>query len=407
MSLVYGSVCSGIEAASVAWHPLGFRPAWFAEIAEFPSAVLAYRWPHIPNLGDFTRIGVDESPPEPVDVLVGGTPCQSFSDAGGRAGLDDPRGVLALEFLRLAARLRARWVVWENVRGVFSSDDGSAFATIIGLLVELGYGVAWRMLDLQFFGAPQRRRRVFVVGYLGDWRPPVAVLLERPSLRRDPRARSPAGSSVAAAPGVGVDADGVSHTLTAHHGRNSCEDVFVISPTIRTAGRSAGPATQGPISSLDCAPSISAEATGAIAVLPIQEAQRSSASRQRRQNGMGVGAPNDPMYTITTRGDHAVFAFDQAQITSPDNRATVAVGSPVPSVAKSSRVTVAGPELCPRRLTPLEVERCFGFPDHYTAIPGASDSARYEALGNSKGVPVVRWIGERLLFVDGVVRRAG
>lgn len=106
------------------------------------------------------------------------------------------------------------------------------------------------------------------------------------------------------------------------------------------------------------------------------------------------------MYTMTTRGDHAAFAFDQAQITHPENRATVEIESPVPSIAAASRTTVAGPELFPRRLTPLEVERCFGFPDHYTLIPGASDSARYEALGNSMGVPVMRWIGQRLQIVE-------
>ena len=117
----YGSVCSGIEAVSVAWEPLGFTPAWFAEVAAFPSTVLAARWPNVPNRGDFTRIATDEASPESVDVLVGGTPCQSFSVAGGRAGLDDPRGHLAVEFLLLARRLRARWLVWENVPGVLLS----------------------------------------------------------------------------------------------------------------------------------------------------------------------------------------------------------------------------------------------------------------------------------------------
>lgn len=348
-ALTYGSVCSGIEAASVAWHPLGMQPAWFAEIAAFPSAVLGHRWPAVPNFGDFTRIG-HEITAEPIDVLVGGTPCQSFSDAGGRAGLDDPRGVLALEFLRLAARLRARWLVWENVRGVFSADDGAAFATIVGLLVKLGYGVAWRMLDLQFFGAPQRRRRVFVVGYLGDWRPPCAVLLERPSMRRDPLARGASGTSVAIPAGISAETSGVAHTITAHHGRNSGEDVFAIH------------ATQDPIVSVNHTPAISAEPTGSC----------------------------------------AVFAFDQAQITHPENRSRVAFGEPVPSIAKASRSTVAGPELIPRRLTPLEVERCFGFPDNYTLVPGASDSARYEALGNSMGVPVMAWIGRRLQQVDAI-----
>ena len=371
MTLVYGTVCDGISAVSTAWAPLGMRCAWRSEIADFPARVAAERHPGAPNLGDFTRIGLDAPPPEPaIDVLVGGTPCQSFSVAGGRAGLDDPRGHLAVEFLLLARRLGARWVVWENVPGVFSADGGDAFATFLGLMVECGYGLCWRVLDAQGFGVPQRRNRVFVVGYLGDWRPPVAVLLERPSLHRDPRARSPKGTSLAVPAGVGADR-GVAHTITAHHGRNSSEDIYAVANTIRTATRSA-----------------QVEDTLAVA-----------------RTIIGIGRDGDPMYTITTRGDHAVFAFDQAQITSKENRATVSPAAPVPTISRDSRTTVAG-SLWPRRLTPREVERCFGFPDDYTAIEGASDSARYEALGNSMAVPVMAWIGRRLLVVDGLTRRA-
>ena len=168
-------------------------------------------------------------------------------------------------------------------------------------------------------------------------------------------------------------------------------------------------ATQDPISSSDLAPAISSEPSGAIAVLPIQDAQRSAGSRERKQHGMGIGQPGDPMYTITTRGDHGVFAFDQAQITSATNRATnratVARGAPAPTISAESRSTVAGGTR-PRRLTPLEVERCFGFPDGYTAIKGASDSIRYEALGNSMAVPVMAWIGRRLKTVESLVRAA-
>ena len=137
--------------------------AWFAEIEAFPSAVLAERWPGVPNVGDFTRIGKDVTV-EPIELLVGGTPCQSFSIAGKRAGLDDPRGNLTLEFIALAGRLRPRWVVWENVPGVLSDDGGRTFGTVLGLLGQLGYGCAYRVLDAQYFGVPQRRRRVFVVG---------------------------------------------------------------------------------------------------------------------------------------------------------------------------------------------------------------------------------------------------
>ncbi|MEK9724885.1 MAG: DNA (cytosine-5-)-methyltransferase, partial [Rhodospirillaceae bacterium] len=173
--MIYGSICSGIEAATVAWEPLGWKPAWFAEIERFPAAVLAHHHPDVPNLGDFTKI--DQSA-GPIDLLVGGTPCQSFSIAGKRLGLDDPRGNLTLEWLRLVQRLSPRWLVGENVPGVLSDDGGRTFGAILGTLAELGYGFAYRILDASHFGVPQRRRRVFLVGCLGDWRRAAAVLFE-------------------------------------------------------------------------------------------------------------------------------------------------------------------------------------------------------------------------------------
>lgn len=174
----YLSVCSGIEAASVAWHRLGWQAAAFSEIEPFPRAVLAHHYPDIPLHGDFTTIGASEY--GAIDLLVGGTPCQSFSVAGLRGGLDDDRGVLALEFARLAQRTQPRWILWENVPGALSSNSGRDFGSILGALEELGYGWAFRTLDAQYFGVPQRRRRVFLVGYRGDWRPPAKVLFERP-----------------------------------------------------------------------------------------------------------------------------------------------------------------------------------------------------------------------------------
>jgi len=191
----YGSVCSGIEAASVAWAPLGWRASFFSEIEPFPRAVLKHHFPAVPLHGDFTTIESNQY--EPIDVLVGGTPCQSFSVAGLRGGLADGRGNLALEYLRLAQRTRPRWLVWENVPGVLSSNGGRDFGAILGGMVELGYGIAYRVLDAQFFGVAQRRRRVFVVGYLGDWRRAAAVLFERHSLSGDPSPRREAGKSVA------------------------------------------------------------------------------------------------------------------------------------------------------------------------------------------------------------------
>ena len=187
----YGSVCSGIEAATAAWHPLGWEPAFFSEIEPFPRAVLAHHYPDVPLHGDFTTIKEDEY--GAIDLLVGGTPCQSFSIAGLRKGMDDDRGNLALEFLRLAQRKRPRWLVWENVPGVLSSNRGRDFGSILGGLVELGYGFAYRVLDAQFFGVAQRRRRVFVVGCIGDAARAAAVLFERHSLSGHPSPRRKAG----------------------------------------------------------------------------------------------------------------------------------------------------------------------------------------------------------------------
>jgi DNA (cytosine-5)-methyltransferase 1 len=183
----YGSVCSGIEAATVAWHPLGWKPAFFSEIEPAPRSVLAHHYPDVPCHGDFTTIGADQY--EPIDLLVGGTPCQSFSIAGLRGGLDDDRGNLALEFLRLAQRTRPKWLVWENVPGVLSSNGGRDFGSILGGMVECGYGFAYRVLDAQYFGVAQRRRRVFVVGCLGDTASAAAVLFERHSLQGHPAPR--------------------------------------------------------------------------------------------------------------------------------------------------------------------------------------------------------------------------
>jgi DNA (cytosine-5)-methyltransferase 1 len=185
------SVCSGIEAASAAWRPLGWKAVAFSEIEPFPCAVLAHHYPDTPNWGDMTKF--KDWPDEPIDLLCGGTPCQSFSVAGLRKGLDDPRGNLMLTYGAIAAKYRPRWLVWENVPGVLSSNGGWDFGSFLGLLGQLGYGFAYRVLDAQYFGLAQRRRRVFVVGCLGDWRSAAAVLFERHSLQGHPAPSRQAG----------------------------------------------------------------------------------------------------------------------------------------------------------------------------------------------------------------------
>ena len=200
--LRYLSVCSGIEAASMAWEPLGWQPAAFAEVEKFPSAVLAHHWPQVPNMGDMNNHEQWDLPA--IDVLVGGTPCQSFSVAGLRKGLRDPRGGLMLTFLEIAQRRRPRWIVWENVPGVLSSHGGRDFGAFLGALGSLGYGWAYRVLDAQWFGVAQRRRRVFVIANLGDGAAPAKVLFESESVRRNPAPSRETGERTAADAAGGV-----------------------------------------------------------------------------------------------------------------------------------------------------------------------------------------------------------
>jgi DNA (cytosine-5)-methyltransferase 1 len=218
-----------------------------SEINEAPRAVLAHHYPQTPLHGDFTTIQRGDY--ADIDVLVGGTPCQSFSVAGLRGGMADACGNLALEYLRLAGRLRPRWVVWENVPGVLSSNGGRDFGSFLGGLGQLRYGFAYRVLDAQFFGLAQRRKRVFVVGYLGDWRRAAAVLFEPASLRGNPAPRRKAGKNVAptissrptggGGLGTDFDLDGglISMCLTAHPNCMDAETQTLvtsgISPSLR------------------------------------------------------------------------------------------------------------------------------------------------------------------------------
>lgn len=324
----YGSVCSGIEAATVAWHPLGWHPQWFSEIEKFPSQVLKHHYPHVPNLGDMMQLENNEIFLNAnIDLLVGGTPCQSFSIAGLRGGLADVRGNLSLQFCRLLLRKRPTWFVWENVPGVLSSFTGEApdgvpvwqtsdFATLLTAFSECGYCVAWRVLDSQFFGVPQRRERVFVVGHIGnDWRPPAAVLFEPEVLQGNIKAIKGTGAKNAGSSNSdhyrsskkGINPRTIkANSLTSANNRFSKDDNYVI-------GTLAAGAHPGGF------------------------------------NGQDIQSN--------------IYSFYEKEI---------------------------------RRLTPLEWERLQGFPDHYTAIPGAKDSPRYRAIGNSMAVPVMHWAGRRI-----------
>jgi len=212
--LKYASVCDGIGAAHVAWQPLGWQCQWTSEIEPFPVAVVEHHY-GFRNLGDMTAI-TEEMLDAPVDLLVGGTPCQSFSVAGLRGGLADPRGNLALRFVQLAAVMQPKWIVWENVPGVLSSGKGRDFGTFLGALGQLGYGFAYRILDAQWFGVAQRRRRVFVVGHLGDWRRAAAVLFERESVFGNPPTRGAKGEIAPTIPARRTAGGGLAKPLGSH-----------------------------------------------------------------------------------------------------------------------------------------------------------------------------------------------
>jgi len=373
--VTYGSVCSGIEAVTAAWHQLGYRPAWFAEVAPFPSAVLAHHYPGVTNHGDFTRLL--RAPPAAVDVLAGGTPCQSFSRAGLRGGLCDPRGNLALAYVALAGLLRPRWVVWENVPGVLSADRGDAFRCLLSALVEVGYGVCWRVLDAQWFGLAQRRERVFVVGYHGgDWRPAAAVLLEPEGVRRDSPPRREAGARVTGALGTGTPGGGGWRV-------GAGEDIAGTLDCSRP-GREGG---KPPAVAFQCHNSNP---------IPFDTTQVTSAANRSHP------APGDPCHPLAARAHAPAVAFQASQTGCREYAAAGTLRASGPDhdpVGTRSRV---GNMV--RRLTPRECERLQGFPDDYTLVPyrgkPAADGHRYHALGNSMAVPVMAWIGRRLLLVE-------
>jgi DNA (cytosine-5)-methyltransferase 1 len=432
MTITYGSVCSGIEAASVAWHPLGWRAAWLAEIEPFPCAVLKHHYPDVPNLGDMTKIaravlvGEVSAP----DVLVGGTPCQAFSVAGLREGLDDARGQLTLSYVRLFDAIdyvrgrggkRPAVAVWENVPGVLSDKTNAFGCLLAGLAGEdvalqppggkwanagCVFGptrtVAWRILDAQYAGVAQRRRRVFVVASARKDFNPVNVLFEFDGVRRDSAPSRQQGQNTAGTlasrtgaggfPGTDEACSGylqpvastgdVSHCLNAGGmGRQDFETETLITEPIAFNARQDPDSWRGKNGPLD-----TDGGTQAVCV---------TGEITHTLKAEGFDASEDG----TGRGQPIVAAFDMQQITSPYNRASVDSAAPAPTMAKVSRMhAVAG--MAVRRLTPRECERLQGFPDDYTLVPmrgkPAADGPRYKSLGNSMAVPVMHWIGKRI-----------
>jgi DNA (cytosine-5)-methyltransferase 1 len=450
----YGSVCSGIEAASVAWEPLGWEPAWFCEIDPFASALLAHRFPGVPNHGDFTRL-LDPAHPvhaSPIDILVGGTPCQDFSVAGLRAGVEGERGSLTLDFCRLVGVLRPKWVVWENVPGVLSSDGGRAFGAFLGALAELGYGFAWRVLDAQYFGLAQRRKRVFVVGCAGGLASRAgAVLLEPESVRGDPPARRKARKEAAGDAGgraaesgavaFGCDlsqkAEGIAFSeefqpCIAGHDKHPGHGSHVLSVDLQNVALGTDVAgtldtTRPSRGGEQAVMAFDYKQSGGDAVLEMAPTLRATPHANTWANGGGhVGIVN------VEHGLHSSGNLDIREVSEPITASEYkghsvvlqepmtfdwqAGGGQTGEFQGGTRVYITDPPgrtraqpptMAVRRLTPRECERLQGFPDDWTLIPyrkgQSSDSNRYRALGNSMAVPCMFWIGARIAQVDGAV----
>ena len=364
----FGSVCSGIEAASVAWHPLGWEAAWLSEIEPFPCAVLKHHYPDVPNLGDMTKFK-EWKIESNVDVFVGGTPCQSFSVAGLRKGLDDPRGNLMLTYLAIADKFRPKWLVWENVPGVLSSNEGKDFGAFLGGLGELGYGFAYRILDAQYFGVAQRRRRVFVVGYFGDWRSAAAVLFERSSLQGNSAPSRHSWEKIAG-------------TVTARFG-NSRNNQEELAP-IQYLGNVEHKNTNCDLENRVAARMVAFGEYSVDGTASAMKARDYKDATDLVAQPIAFHPTQDPISSTdgTTHGLGCGSSGGQASI----------------AVAQSMAV---------RRLTCTECERLQGFPDGYTNIPWrkadeSPDGPRYKALGNSMAVPVMAWIGKRIQEVENI-----
>jgi DNA (cytosine-5)-methyltransferase 1 len=361
---------------------MGWKPIAFSEIEKFPSQVLAHHYPDVPNLGDMTKYK-EWVLSEPIDILVGGTPCQSFSVAGLRKGLDDPRGNLALTYVGILDKFRPKWCIWENVPGVLSSGGGRDFGSFLGALGEVGYGWAYRVLDAQYFGVPQRRRRVFVVGCLGDWKSAAEVLFDSHSLSWNTKKGRKTRERVAypIADSVGTlcarDYKGINSDDAAGGGKLIMTKK--ISPTLQTSCNDYSRADGFTMMVYENHPSDSrVEEMGDVC--------------QTVTSSWGTGGGNVPFV------QNVAYGFEPG-ITKREgnpNRFTKEISPTLRAEMGDNQVSMAN-SMAVRRLTPVECERLQGFPDNYTNIKeNCPDGARYKALGNSMAVPVMRWIGERI-----------
>jgi len=394
----FGSVCSGIEAASVAWEPLGWKASFFSEIEKFPSELLATHYPDVPNYGDMTKYK-EWKKDGTVGLIVGGTPCQSFSVAGLRKGLEDPRGNLMLTFGGILKKYQPTWMVWENVPGVLSSNKGRDFGTFLGMLGKCGYGFAYRVLDAQYFGVAQRRRRVFVVGYLGEWKRAAAVLFESESLQGDLAKGRKKGK---VAPTLPASGSGTSRTGNA--------------------------ANEGSWYIPEKAPTITCELAKQVNNQMVANA--SAFFHVVRESSFGGWTDDGKAGTIKAAdGDLSggsenlaisqipAICYDTTNITSPQNGSNPQPGDPCFTLAKGQHPPLLA-SMQVRRLTPNECEVLQGFPRDYTDLnqhklmkgkykpdekrqtKQTADGPRYKALGNSMAVPVMRWIGERIQQIE-------
>ena len=388
----YLSVCSGIEAASVAWNHLGWKPLGFSEIEKFPSEVLAHHYPEVPNLGDMTKYK-DWSLNGTVDLLVGGTPCQSFSVAGLRKGLEDPRGNLMLTYCGILDKFRPKWFIWENVPGVLSSNGGRDFGSFLGALGELGYGWSYRVLDAQYFGVPQRRRRVFVVGCLGNWELAAKVLFESESL---------SGSNQKGRGKKQKIASSIERSVAYGGSNPECSDTV----TSKWAKGSGGP------SGNEC---------GLFVAHKVYENHPSDSrvkemgeTCQTVTSTWGMGGGNIPfvqsvdIYNLTTNDNVSQTIRNGTDIDHVGGIMQTIGSSEISGTLRANRGSgwrsngtpveaVAIQNMAVRRLTEVECERLQGFPDNYTNIKeNCPSGVRYKALGNSMAVPVMKWIGTRI-----------